>query len=131
MTDKKEDQEEEEKTFISVDLANPNHFFIGCTTTTASQIITHALTENTDTDLDTWSFRQEYINRLVREATLGAKSPADIKYPHKCFKCKKPIFWTELLRSNVGQNREHLIKLWQSKYVQFLCCGCYQFKDFL
>jgi len=57
--------------------------------------------------------------------SLSKISLADIKYPHKCFKCKRALYWTELLESNPNMNRLQLAKLWKSKYVQFYCCSCY------
>lgn len=69
--------------------------------------------------------------------------PLDVKYPHVCFKCKKPLEWTELL--NVNRTIEfdqygnivtfdmtiykRLKKLWRSQVIEFYCCECFNIKE--
>ena len=61
----------------------------------------------------------------------------DIKYPHVCFKCKKPLFWSELYDANTkpisineifdGDYKiyKKLKNLWRSQVIEFYCCHCY------
>lgn len=49
------------------------------------------------------------------------------EFPHNCFnpECKIPLYFHELLNANPKIDKDHLEKLWKSKYVQFYCCNCY------
>lgn len=79
----------------------------------------------------------------------------DVKYPHRCFKCKKPLLWLELYDANVDhvvvrrviysfdshlpvrtyhclglkwnfKAYKRLKKLWRSQVVEFYCCFCFK-----
>lgn len=103
---------------------------------------------------------QEYDNNFVTitsteslpQATYTSYKPKhilDLHYPHKCHRCKKPLYWEELYDANAGRvimicDRDHfarigpkwdfktykrLKKLWRSKVIQFYCCDCYRIKS--
>ncbi len=99
------------------------------------------------------AFRQEGLRtpftvtvvESLPQATYTSYKPKhilDIHYPHKCHKCKTPLYWVELYHANVNHivyNRardmslqwdfkkyKELKELWRSKVVQFYCCECYR-----
>ncbi len=44
----------------------------------------------------------------------------------KCWNCKRILHFCEFSSSNSGLNRERLINLWESPYIQLYCCSCYK-----
>lgn len=103
-----------------------------------------------------WVWRQEYESSFITVTAAenlpqavytnpGNKHILDIHYPHKCHKCKTPLYWVELYNANATQTftrynleyigRKHiwdfetykrLKKLWRSEVIQFFCCDCYR-----
>ena len=74
------------------------------------------------------------------ENPVCKRDPLDVKYPHECYdsNCNYKLTFKELLGRNASikidgcvlnfynyKDYKHLKKLWKSKYVQFLCCQCY------
>lgn len=56
------------------------------------------------------------------------KNKLDVDYPHKCFKCKKELYFEELCRANKNIDRKQLKDWWKSNIVEFYCCSCYRKK---
>jgi hypothetical protein len=44
---------------------------------------------------------------------------------HRCFKCKRKLYFDHVCTINTSFSFEALEKLWNSPHVQFLCCECY------
>ena len=53
----------------------------------------------------------------------------DKKYPHICFKCKKPLRFMELRAANMSEDENHLKNLWKLEGIEFFCCTCYAKKE--
>lgn len=83
------------------------------------------------------------INDVILGMATKKKHILDIHYPHKCHRCKKPLYWEELYHANAFtfiyrdyqpgtglkwdfKAYKRLKKLWRSKVVQFYCCDCYR-----
>jgi hypothetical protein len=45
-----------------------------------------------------------------------------------CFRCGANLKIEEFLKYNEGREEEYLTQLWNSEYVEILCCSCYVFK---
>lgn len=72
-----------------------------------------------------------FISGGLVETTSKENIKLDKDYPHTCFnpKCKMRIHFHDFLNTNKNMNKNHLEKLWKSKYVQFFCCRCYKDKE--
>lgn len=53
----------------------------------------------------------------------------DKKYPHICFRCKKPLKFMELRAANRDKEESYLKNLWELEGIEFFCCTCYKEKD--
>lgn len=56
------------------------------------------------------------------------KHKLDKKYPHKCYKCKKDLHFTELCAANMGYDEKQLKEWWKLEGIEFFCCTCYNIK---
>jgi len=64
----------------------------------------------------------------------------DVKYPHKCFGCKKDLKWAELLQANsvplTGDDSGNIRKrvdfknMWKSEVIEFYCCSCFRKEEY-
>lgn len=43
-----------------------------------------------------------------------------------CWKCKRKLYFQEFWNRNCELNKNRAVKLWESKYIEFLCCYCYE-----
>ncbi len=53
------------------------------------------------------------------------KSKIDKEYPHVCFRCRRPLLFTEMYAANKEKDKDRLKKLWKLEEIEFYCCTCY------
>ena len=46
----------------------------------------------------------------------------------KCFRCGKHLDFKNYIKNISSKTKEHLTKLWNSPYIEFFCCHCYNIK---
>lgn len=45
---------------------------------------------------------------------------------HHCFECGKKLSWRDFMLKNYPYGTKYLISLWNSEYLEFLCCSCFK-----
>ena len=48
------------------------------------------------------------------------------KFVRKCWQCNKALYFYEFCDSNTEMDQRRLSELWESPFLQFLCCDCYK-----
>lgn len=43
----------------------------------------------------------------------------------KCFRCGKHLDFENYIKNTSSKTKEHLTELWNSDYIEFFCCHCY------
>ena len=73
--------------------------------------------ENTDT----------YLLDLMGKALKRIEIPIEALFiPRSCFKCHKPLVFSEYLSSNPSKEISELIRLWKEESIEIFCCGCFK-----
>ncbi len=67
----------------------------------------------------------------VYRANLLDKIGDPVRYPtqkleRKCWICSRSLHFSEFSYTNSTLNRDRLIELWESDFLEFLCCNCYK-----
>lgn len=68
----------------------------------------------------------ECYKKTIQERIVKPIPDPSQKIIRKCWKCHRTLFFSEFSSTNSNISKERLIKLWESNYIEFLCCSCYE-----
>ncbi|MEJ2277145.1 MAG: GTP-binding protein [Candidatus Lokiarchaeota archaeon] len=69
-------------------------------------------------------YKETFENRIQKPVLDPSQ-----KIVRKCWECKRTLFFSEFSSTNSSISKERLINLWESNYIEFLCCSCYKNKE--
>ena len=68
------------------------------------------------------SYKEEFNHRILDPVHDECQNQHLIR---KCWNCQKTLYFGEFISSNLIITKERLAELWESSYLEFYCCSCY------